>query len=86
MHKKCEINRTKIKGGCQSGSKMVTHDSKSDLPLEKRDRKKTTMSFSHLGKMCKLIPKLELSTEKKERSRLQIEPQFFKRLLCKNNL
>ena len=30
---KFEINRTKIKGGCQSGIKVVTHDSKSDLPL-----------------------------------------------------
>ena len=30
MHKKFEINQTKIKGGCQSGRK----DSKSDLPLE----------------------------------------------------
>ena len=28
-----EANRTKIKGGCQSGRKVVTHDSKSDLPL-----------------------------------------------------
>ena len=27
------INRTKIKGGCQLGRKVVTHDSKSDLPL-----------------------------------------------------
>ena len=33
MHKKYEINRTKIKGGCQSGRKVVTHNSKSDLPL-----------------------------------------------------
>ena len=33
MHKKFEINQTKIKGGCQSGIKVVTHDSKSDLPL-----------------------------------------------------
>ena len=33
MLKKFEINRTKIKGGCQSGRKVVTHDSKSDLPL-----------------------------------------------------
>ena len=33
MHKKFEINRTKIKGSCQSGRKVVTHDSKSDLPL-----------------------------------------------------
>ena len=33
MHKKFEINRTKIKGSCQSGIKVVTHDSQSDLPL-----------------------------------------------------
>ena len=33
MHKKFEINRTKIKGSCQSGSKVVPHDSKNDLPL-----------------------------------------------------
>ena len=33
MHKKFEINWTKIKGGCQSGRNMVTHDSKSDLDL-----------------------------------------------------
>ena len=33
MHKKFEIKRTKIKGSCQSGSKVVTHNSKSDLPL-----------------------------------------------------
>ena len=33
MHKKYEINRTKIKGDCQSGRKVVTHNSKSDLPL-----------------------------------------------------
>ena len=33
MHKKFEINQTKIKGGCQSGRKIVTHNSKSDLPL-----------------------------------------------------
>ena len=33
MPDKFEINRTKIKGGCQSGRKVVTHDSKSNLPL-----------------------------------------------------
>ena len=33
MRKKFEINRTKIKGGFQSGRKMVTHNSKSYLPL-----------------------------------------------------
>ena len=34
MHKKFEINWTKIKGGCQSGRKVVTHNSNSDLPLD----------------------------------------------------
>ena len=34
MHKKFEINQTKIEGGCQSGRNAVTHNSKSDLPLE----------------------------------------------------
>ena len=33
MHKKFEINQTKIKGGCQLGRKVVAHNSKSDLPL-----------------------------------------------------
>ena len=33
MQKKFEINRTKSKGACQSERKVVTHNSKSDLPL-----------------------------------------------------
>ena len=33
MQKKFEINPTKIKGGCQLGSKVVTHNAKIDLPL-----------------------------------------------------
>ena len=33
MYEKFEINQTKIKGSCQSGRKVVTQDSKSDLPL-----------------------------------------------------
>ena len=28
-----EINQTKIKVGCQSGRKVVTHNSKNNLPL-----------------------------------------------------
>ena len=40
MHKKFEINRTKIKGGSHSGRKVVTHDSKSDLPLQKPNKSK----------------------------------------------
>ena len=34
MHKKFEINRTKIKGSCQSGRKVVTQNSKIDLSLD----------------------------------------------------
>ena len=34
MDKKFEINQTKIKGSCQSGRKVLTHNSKSDLPPE----------------------------------------------------
>ena len=34
MHKKFEINQTKIKDDCQSGRKVVINDSKSDLPLD----------------------------------------------------
>ena len=37
IHKKFEINRTKIKGGCQLGRKVVTHNSKSDLPQEEEE-------------------------------------------------
>ena len=33
MHKKFELNQTKIKGGSASGRKVVTHNSKNDLPL-----------------------------------------------------
>ena len=33
MHNKFEINQAKIKGSFQSGRKVVTHNSKSDLPL-----------------------------------------------------
>ena len=33
MHEKFEVNQAKIKGGCQSGKKVATHNSKSDFPL-----------------------------------------------------
>ena len=34
MHKKFEIDGTKIEDGCQSWRKLVTHNSKSNLPLD----------------------------------------------------
>ena len=33
-HEIFEVNQTKVKGGCQSGRKVVPNDCKSDLPLE----------------------------------------------------
>ena len=33
MHKKFEINRTKIKGSCQSKREVATHNSMSDFSL-----------------------------------------------------
>ena len=35
MHKRSEIVWTKSNGGCLSGRKVVTHNSKSDWPLSK---------------------------------------------------
>ena len=34
LHKKFKVNHTKIKGGCQSGRKVLPHNSKDHLPLE----------------------------------------------------
>ena len=39
MHVKFEINQTKIEGSCQSERKVVTHKSKSDLPLKSSQSK-----------------------------------------------
>ena len=60
MYKKFEINRTKIKGGCQSGRKVVLHDSKSDLPL-RPFRVWQMNKFYHFypGPMCRLPPTIE---------------------------
>ena len=60
MHKKFEIKRLKIKGGCQSGRKVVTHNSKSDLPLS--DIKKITFHFKSCS-MAYSILILEKSDE-----------------------
>ena len=52
MHKQFEIDQTKIKGGCQSGRKVVTHNSKSDLPLATRSREENTLmsDITNLGR------------------------------------
>ena len=46
MHKKFEINRKKIKGGCQSGGKVVPHDFKSYLTLVTYFESKCSTKFS----------------------------------------
>ena len=38
-----KVNQTKIKAGCQSGRKVVPHDSKSDLPLNKNNNNKESL-------------------------------------------
>ena len=48
MHKKFEINQTKIKGGLQSWTKVVTHDSNSDLPLAPKNRKYMSGDSSYI--------------------------------------
>ena len=55
MHKKFEINWTKIKGSCQLGRKMVTQNSKSDLPLE---RKKYNSRLTATLNLCLIYLKL----------------------------
>ena len=49
MHNKFEINRTKIKGGCLSGRKVVPHDSKSDLPLVVTKTRRTSFTLKTVG-------------------------------------
>ena len=48
MHQKFEINQTKIKGGCQPGRKVVTQNSKSDLPPSKLHVKIATADENQL--------------------------------------
>ena len=49
MQKKFEINQTKIKGGCQLGRKVVTHNSKSDLPLVTLDIRYLYVTHNYQG-------------------------------------
>ena len=65
MHKKFEINRTKIKGGCQSGRKVVTHDSKNDLPPERfffQKRKGKKIIESKIDKIFKFLKRSDYAS------------------------
>ena len=56
MHKKFEINRTKIKGVCQLGRKVVTHNSKSDLPLVDKYKVAADAAGGKPGIPCQALP------------------------------
>ena len=71
MHKKFEINPTKIKGSCQSRRKVVTHDSKSDLPL-------MDMHF-YFAKVHTYIYPITYSIEWKDVKKLQAGPRAQKK-------
>ena len=60
MQKKLEINWTKNKGGCQSGRKKVTHNSKSDLPLVEF-RTLGTRNTSEIFKPCYFLEDIACS-------------------------
>ena len=75
MHKKFEINKTKIKGSCQSGRKVVHHNSKSDLPLYDKvpthasrviknvtvhsERNRSVCVCDRDSRVCKMIAKVD---------------------------
>ena len=68
MHKKFEINRTKIKGLCQPGRKVATHNSKSDLPL-------TIGSFKNEGGgyfSCQNFKKQNVDAKRKQNADLLV--------------
>ena len=57
--KKFEINQTKIKGGCQSGRKLVTHNSKSDLPVVYLSRRQIQVRNCCVGRLkCIILQKI----------------------------
>ena len=59
LHKKFDLNRTKIKGSCQSGRKVVNHVSvsKSDLRL---DTYIVGVLFCHLALLALVVKYLKL--------------------------
>ena len=59
MPKNFEINRTKIKGGCQSGIKAVTHNFKSYLPLLASKNGKLPKSLKIIKNLISFISIIE---------------------------
>ena len=75
MHKKFEINQTKIRGGCQSGRKVVTHNSnsKSDLPLVKCQPEEGIVGGQKIEKLVNAGWYLNLRTQYYQNSKLYID-------------
>ena len=71
-------NQTKIKGGCQSGRKVVPHDSKSDLPL-------MDMHF-HFAKVHTYIYPITYSIEWKDVKKLQAGLEHKKKRFIVSNV
>ena len=76
-----ETNQTKIEGSCQSGRKVVSHDSKSDLPL--LSSYACTYCISHFTVYFKsgvLIKKLKIplksSTSQRFQSQIRLEHTY----------
>ena len=98
MHKKFEIDLTKIEGGCQSGRKVVIHNSKSDLTLARDDSNIEINSFDRLHgwyvspsndtaaiKMIKIISMKSL-TKKWKKSKIHHSTRWIKIYLSFNFL
>ena len=64
MQRKFEINQKKIKGGCQPGRKVVTYNSKSDLPLDCMD------TYERLT--CKILAMMTWASQLKTKKNLDI--------------
>ena len=73
MHKKFEINQTKIKGSCQTGRKVVPHDSKRNLPLLRF----STVSYKKKLRVCRLLVAIGYS-----QFLFYVFPSKFTYLLC----
>ena len=82
MHKKFEIHRTKIKGGCQSGRKVVTHNSKIDLPLVSTLKTYRIVSFSIADAMAAQLNSVRLKLEQR-RKRIEDEKRKMEAVMAK---
>ena len=72
-HKKFEINQTKIKGSCQSGRKVVTYDSKSDLALIPKNIHLENYQMKVMKTVIGIFCKKEICHKKRWKSNATLE-------------